>query len=330
MARTKAAPLGFAVAALLSVSAAVAGDADVVLRVGAKSASVADVTRRLAALPDFQRAALGASDDEVKRKFINDALVPELLFASEAEQRKLDQQPALQDRIRDGLRQAMERELRSETLAKKPVTPEAIKAYFDKHRDKFEVPRRIRIWRVLVKDEATAKKLISEAAGAGGPQRWSTFAREQSLDKATHQREGDLGFVREDGSTDTPQLRVNPALFAAADKLADGAIAPEPVAEGPNFAVVWRRGSMPAVKRSVEQEQESIRQVLEREYLDEARKALLNELRKTATKQNVDLVDQVPSSAFGDFKERQQHTFVPPHRTLAGSKIPKAVEGAVR
>jgi len=58
-----------------------------------------------------------------------------------------------------------------------------------------------------------AKRIIAESQGAGGPARWRNFARDNSLDAATKLRDGDLGFVRPDGSTETPQLRVDPLAF---------------------------------------------------------------------------------------------------------------------
>jgi peptidyl-prolyl cis-trans isomerase C len=180
------------------------------------------------------------------------------------------------------------------------VTADEIKAYFEANRSRFETPRRVHIWRILTDDEALAKKIIAESKGVDGISHWSQYARDNSLDKATHLRNGDLGFVHPDGNTDTPTLRVDPALFAAADKLSDGELAPEPMKEASHFAVLWRRGSSKGVTRTVAQEENSIRQVLERKRVEQARDELLDALRtKYVTVNNEGLLDAFHFSGEG-------------------------------
>ena len=50
-------------------------------------------------------------------------------------------------------------------------------------------------------------------------------------------------------------------------ELKDGEVVPEPVKEGPGFAVVWRRGSLEAVVRTLAQEGPAIRQILGRQKI---------------------------------------------------------------
>ncbi len=264
---------------LLAAPTVLAAVGKPVAQVGSEGVSAEALTRRLARIPDFQRSALGSTPDLLKRKVLENELIPDLLYAQEAARLKLDAQPAAQQRTRELLREAMERQLRLETAAKSPVTSDDIRAYFEANRSRFETPRRIHIWRILSDDEALAKRIIAESKGVDGIQHWSQFARDNSLDKATHLRNGDLGFVHPDGNTDTPTLRVDAALFAAADKLSDGELAPEPLKEGLHFAVLWRRGSMKGVSRTVAQEENSIRQVLERKRVEQARDELLGALR---------------------------------------------------
>ncbi len=249
---------------LLGASTVLAAAGKPVAQVGSESVSAEALTRRLAKIPDFQRAALGSTPDLLKRSVLQSELIPELLYAQEATRLKLDSQPGAQQRSRELLREAIERQIQKETAAQSPVTNDDIRGYFEANRGRFETPRRVHIWRILTDDEALAKKIIAESKGIDSVQRWSQFARDDSLDKATHLRNGDLGFVHPDGNTDTPTLRVDAALFAAADKLSDGELSPEPLKEGLHFAVIWRRGSIKGVTRTVAQEENSIRQVLER------------------------------------------------------------------
>jgi peptidyl-prolyl cis-trans isomerase C len=309
---------------LLTAPAVLGADEKPVAQVGQAAISSAALTRRLAKIPDFQRAALGDTPDKLKRAVLDTWLVPELLYAQEAQQKKLDRRPSVQRLERELLRRAMDRELLAQSAAQKPVGASDIQAYFEANRSRFETPRRVHVWRILTDDEALAKKILAESKGVDGIQRWSQFARESSLDKATHLRNGDLGFVHPDGNTDTPTLRVDPLLFAAADPLRDGELAAEPIRVGGHFAVIWRRGSRKGSVRTLAQETGSIRQVLERQRLESARAELLEGLRKKyVSASNEALLESfaftpegLPTRAVASARE--------PHAAAAGSSVPLA------
>ncbi|HYP89688.1 MAG TPA: peptidyl-prolyl cis-trans isomerase [Polyangiaceae bacterium] len=284
--------------ALLSATA-FAADAPPVVRAGPETADAAAVLRAIQRVPAFQLAELGADDAARRHAVVDRRLLPELLGAAEARARGLDKQPRTADRVRELYARAMDAELARSSAEQQPVTDADVQKYFDEHRERFETPRRIRIWRIVVADVELAKKIITESRGAGGPAKWRNFARDSSLDASTRFRDGDLGFVRADGSTETPQLRVDPALFAAVDKLADGELAAEPLPVSAGFAVVWRRGSLPAIARSVTQEASAIRTVLTRERLEAARKLLVSELRKQHVKLlDAELLETLPDPTF--------------------------------
>jgi hypothetical protein len=315
---------------MLLGSVAFAADVPPVVRAGAETADAAAVSRALAQVPAFQLAALGATDSERRKVVVEKLLVPELLAAAEARALGLDKQPRTQDRLRELYAHAVESELARGVSA---VSDAEVQAYFDQHRERFEVPRRIRIWRILVADEALAKRIIGESRGAGGPAKWRNFARDSSLDAATKFRDGDLGFVRPDGSTETPQLRVDPALFAAVDKLADGELVPEPLQVQAGFAVVWRRGSLPAITRSVAQEAPAIRGVLARERLEAARRQLLDELRRQRVKLfDLQLLETLPDAMFAPAEASARS--LPPLPSSspapAGAETPKPGESGTR
>ena len=314
---------------MLSAPAVFAADAKPVAKVGAAAVSAEDLSRRVASMPDFQRAALGDTPEQLKRRVLETRMVPDLLYAAEAQRLKIRDRPAVRDREREILRQAMERELRARNARVSPVTPADTKAYFEANRARFETPARVRIWRILSDDEALAKKIIEDARGVDGLKRWSQYAREHSLDKATQLRDGDLGFVHPDGKTDTPTLRVDPALFAAAEQLADGELAKEPLKEGTHWAVIWRRGSAPALARTLAQEEGSIRQVLERERLEKARQTLLGELRvKYVTMTNESLLDTLHFD--GEGLPSRENKGREAHAAPAGSSLPAPTERGAR
>jgi peptidyl-prolyl cis-trans isomerase C len=285
----------------LSATSLAADEGKVAITVGSATMTTTAIERRLAALPSYQLSRYGATPEAVRKGFAEQVLVPELLFGEEALRRKLEQSPALTARVKDLLKEALDRNLKEEALQKEPVTREELEKYFDENRTRFETPKRIRIWRVQVADEATAKKLIADSRGADGVQKWREFARESSLDKATAQRNGDLGFVRPDGSTDVPRVQVDPLVFNTADKVEDGALVAQPLKEGDRWSVIWRRGSIAALKRTLADEERSIRSLLERRRIDKARKDLLARLQKEQVKEShPDLLSHIDMRAYGE------------------------------
>jgi peptidyl-prolyl cis-trans isomerase C len=304
---------------------------EVVVTVGDSKLSVADIERRLRTVPVWQRGTLGTKPPEIRRHFVEKVLIPELLYAEEAKHRKLESDPAVHDRLRELLRQALENQLRETVASDSSVSADEVKAYYQQNLHRFHTPRRIKLWRILVGDEALAKKIISEVKGAGpeAAKRWTEHARQSSLDKATALRDGNLGFVHPDGQTEAPRVRVEPALFAAADKVKDGEIVAEPVKEGERWAVVWRRGSMEEVHRTLQQEEGAIRQVLKRKKLEDATSQLIDKLKKEQLKGvNEALLDYVEVDPYGDVGARKKPGVVP--RGAAGSPTPKPGERGTR
>jgi peptidyl-prolyl cis-trans isomerase C len=274
----------------------------VVVRAGRSELTQRDVERRLAALPAFQLEALGGTAGATRRRYVDEVLVPELLLDQAASEQKLEQEPAVAGRTRARLAEALVRELARGIERDRPVTEEDVRRAFDSEKESLNVPRRFRVYRILVGTEAEARRLIGEVRGTDGFTKWTTAAREQSLDKATNMRGGDLGFIRPDGSTDVPGLRVDPVLFSAAERVADGALVPDPVKENERFAVVWRRGSLPAERASFERQAPAIRQRLGRERLEAELSSLVDRLRKERVTQGAGaLVDQVVVDPFHDF-----------------------------
>lgn len=290
-----------ALLACVSATALAADDDKVAITVGSATMTVGAIERRLESMPSYQLGRYGSTPDAVRKGFTEQVLVPEMLFGEEALRRKLDQTPALKTKVKDLLKEALDRSLKEEALKKEPVTKEELQKYYDDNKSRFETPKRIRIWRVQVADEATAKKLIQDSRGADGVQKWREFARERSLDKATAQRNGDLGFVRPDGSTDVPRVQVDPVVFQTADKVTDGTLVAQPLKEGERWSVIWRRGSIAALKRTLEDEEKSIRSLLERRRIDKARKDLIATLQKTQVKEShPDLLSHIDMRAYGE------------------------------
>lgn len=262
----------------------------VVVTVGEVSVKQAELERRLASVPRFQLARYGDDDASIKRGFVDQVLVPEILYSTHADQEKLAGGPRARARLREARRQALVEGLRDEVEKQDPVTDAELQAYYDEHKDRFHTPERIQIWRILVKTEAEAKAVIAEATKAGDPKTWRKLARDKSIDKATAMRGGNLGFVLPDGQTNMPRVKVASALYTAAKEAKNGEILPKPVAEEKEWAVIWRRGSVAAVERTLESESRTIKKLLMQKKLDKKLEALLADLTKKHVTRNDDLL----------------------------------------
>jgi peptidyl-prolyl cis-trans isomerase C len=262
---------------------AAAGDARrdrVVARVGsAEAISVGAVEDHLAAVSPFQRASLGASADAVRRRFLTDVLVPERLFALGAQAQKLATQPRPAYDIERALSSAALRAIRDRVGPAAAIPMEDVQRYYDENRARYDTPERYQIWRILCKTRDEAQSVLDQARRDPTPKTFGELAREHSLDKATYLREGNLGFVTPGGGSNEPGLRADPAVVRAAQGVHDGELVGAPVAEGEYFSVVWRRGTIPANRRAVDDVAASIRDTISKTRVKEGTDKLVAALR---------------------------------------------------
>jgi len=303
-------------------------ESQVVAKVGSTAITVEDVERRLEALAPHQLASLGKTPAEIRRAYVEQVMVPEALFAAEARKRKLESQPAIRQKILGALRVARIAALREE-LASRGVDREEVLQYYAANKDRFESPERILVWRILCETEAQARKVIAEAKKNGSQEKWDELAREHSVDRATAMRQGNLGYLSPDGTSQYQGVKVSEAIVEAAAKLKDGELSPEPVREGDGYAVIWRKGSIPGVQRSVDDEIEAISQIIWRKKMEETRKALILELREKGLRDySPKLVDilAVDSEARLGFQKRPGMV----ERPATGKPAPTGVPGRMR
>ncbi|WP_438042565.1 peptidylprolyl isomerase [Sorangium sp. So ce128] len=297
---------------------AAAADA-LVARVGDAAIMASEVERRLAQVPPFQLQTFGRTPEEIRKNFVNQVLVRELLLAQGAAAQKLTERADVQDRVRGVLRSALLQRIQAEAAASSPVTDEEVRAYYEAHRDRFSSPAMVALWRILVPTRGEAEAILAELKKDPSPQRFKEIAREKSLDKATSMRGGDLGFVASDGTTSEPGLKVDPGLLSAAAGVKDAELVPEPVPEGDGFAVLWRRQSRKPVSRSLEQEAPSIRQILAHGKAEAQVKQLLDRLRvQDVSGHAPELVDLIDITSTGDLQPKRRPG------TLASGRRPGA------
>jgi peptidyl-prolyl cis-trans isomerase C len=325
---TRVDPAASAAASAAASSPPAASDELVVARVGKITLTAAQVNRRMAEVPPFRLRELGDSPEAIRRAFIDQVLVPELLLIQEAEARGLPQRPELAERIKGTLRSALLADLRKEA-AETSVTEDDVKAFYQANIAKFVAPQKVALWRILVGTEAEAKAIIAEVGATPDPKKWAELARAKSTDKASAMRGGNLGLVEPDGETGQRGVKVDKALVEAAKAVKDGDLVPEPVREGDGFAVLWKRQTMRPVTRSLESERAGIRQLLAQERVQAVAAELLTRLRAEVSEQHPEMTEVVTIDGQGDLS-RALRPGALPRTKRAGRPQPEPTPNGLR
>lgn len=262
--------------------------ARIVLTVGARRVTVGELEDHVAAIPLYQLSQFGGSKEAVARAYLDQVLVRDLVLAAGAEQRELDKQLPTKQLVERALSGATLRKNRINYASAASIPMADVQAYYDANRSRFDSPERINLWRILCKTRDEAISVLETARKESSIAKFNDLAREHSIDKATNLRGGNLGFVAPDGTSNEAGVKVDPALVRAAQTVKDGELVPQPVTEGSGFALVWRRSTVPANRRSVEESSPQIRSALFRERTEAAEKKLIDELRAKNLKEEND------------------------------------------
>jgi peptidyl-prolyl cis-trans isomerase C len=276
-------------------SADAARRAQVVVHLGpTRTITVGELEDRIAAVPPFQRATFGDTPDDVRRRFLTEVLLPETLLSLGAQGEKLDQKLPTSYAVERALSQATLRAIRSRIGPESAIPMADVQRYYDDHRARYDTPERYQLWRILCRTRDEAAEVIAAAKKEPTPKEFGELARDHSIDAATRLRAGNLGFVTADGTSNEPGLRVDPAVVRAAQGVRDGDIVPTPVPEGDGFAVVWRRGTIAATRRTVDDAAAQIRDTLWKERVKKETDELLASLRAARVRDvNEALLDSI-------------------------------------
>jgi peptidyl-prolyl cis-trans isomerase C len=260
-------------------AAADARRAAVVVTVGPRTMTVGELEDRIAALAPFQRDLFGKTPEEIRSRFLDDVVVPELVYAAGAEARGLDKNLATAHQLRRARSSATLRVIRRGIPSAEAIPMDEVRAYYDANRMHFDAPERINVWRILCKSKEDAATVIAEAEKALTTNKFNDLAREHSVDKATRYRGGNLGFLAPDGESNQAGLKVDVAIVRAAQGVKDGELVRAAVQEGDGWAVVWRRTTVPPSRRTVEEAAAQIRNTMHRQRTEAVEKKLIDELR---------------------------------------------------
>jgi peptidyl-prolyl cis-trans isomerase C len=259
-----------------------------VAHVGQRIITVGELEDQLAHVPAFQLVSFGATPAEARQTFLQEVVIRDALLSAGAEKRKVDADPLVRMQLARARATLSLRAAEGTVGAIEGITKEDIAHYYDAHRSDYEKDARILVWHIVVKTREEAQKILDAVKKDGTTKEFTRIARDESLDKVTNLRSGNLGFIGPDGTSSEAGIKVDPNVVRAAQVVKDGEFASEPVAEGELFAVVWRRGSTPAQKRPLEDASAEIRETVHKQRLEAARKKLIEDLR-TKSLRDVDV-----------------------------------------
>ncbi len=263
--------------------------AQIVAKIGRTSVTLGELEARLATVPRFQLATFGSTPAEIRTRFLQAVIVPEVLYALAAEDKHIDQSPLGRHEKNRVLSDGTIRAVKATVPKARDLSDDAVKRYFDDHKSRFEGEEGILVWRILCATREEALTVLELAKKTPTVDAFGTLARERSIDKATNLRNGNVGFLASDGTSNEAGLKVDPELVKAASQVKDGEFVKDPVKEGEHFAVVWRRGTRAATHHSKESVEPQIRDAMVREAGEKEVEKTLADL-KTKNVKDVDLL----------------------------------------
>ncbi len=276
-----------------SPSASVAADpleldpelaAKVLAKVGDRQITLGDYASALARMDQFER--LRYQTPERRRQLLQELINAELL-AAEARRRGLAELPETQERVRQLLRDELQRDLRVKLMRPGELPEAEVRSYYEAHKADFADPERRRVAVIVLEDEAKASRVLAEAR-AGGAVEWGQLVRAHSVDQAPNptataplELAGDLGIVSPPGEPRGSNPRVPEGVRAAVFTLAKvGDVAEQLVQDGKRYYVVKLTGLTEARTRSYAEAERSLRVTLAQQQLEAAEQKYEQELRQ--------------------------------------------------
>ncbi len=187
----------------------------VVARVGDTAITVGRLTDEINKQNPFVR--LRFTSLEQRKRFLMSMIRFEVM-AQEAKKRKLDRDPKVIREVKKAMINAMMLKLRKELVKMQDITDKEIADHYQKNIRLYKQPAQARVSLLLMKTEAEVKKVLAQVKKKPkSPKRFAELVTVHSVDQATRNRRGDLGYFRKD-SKNHPK-----PLLDAAFELAGGA-----------------------------------------------------------------------------------------------------------
>lgn len=264
----------------------------VLLKVGDTTITAAQFAERLSELSPYLRARYNSP--ERRREFLDNMVRFELL-AIAAREKGLDKAPEVERTRKEVMVQKLMESLFEENGIKPAEVTEAeIKAYYDANHDEFSKPEQVRASHILIKNRATAERVLKEVLrsasepsadhNASSAEKFRILAREHNQDPATKERFGDLRFFSRPENKGPADADVPDAVRLAAFGIAAiGGVHPDLVQSDQGFHIIKLTGKRAALVRTLDEARRLIQNRLWRERREQAIEKFIAELRSKAS-----------------------------------------------
>ncbi|MER2604396.1 MAG: peptidylprolyl isomerase, partial [Siculibacillus sp.] len=238
--------LALAVAAGLAFVGAASAQDKVLAKIDGQPITEAD----LAAMTTQLGPQLAQIPEEMRKRVVLDRLVDSRLIAAAAAKAGLDQGATYKARMEQVRQQLLVSEF-VKTQVEAAVTPEMIKARYDKDAAAFDPPEEMRARHILVKTEDEAKAVIADLAKGGD---FAKLAAEKSQDPGSARDGGDLGFFSAGDMV--------PEFETATAALKPGEVTKEPVKSQFGFHVIKLEEKRKQPLPTLDQVKDQVRQAV--------------------------------------------------------------------
>lgn len=218
---------------------------------------------------EVEKAKVTVTDEDINKEM---AVYIEQFGSEEA----LDQALANYNMTREDLIKEMKLNLGLKKVLepKATVTDDDVKKYFDEHKEEYNTPEQVQVSSILVGTQAEAEEVISQLNSGTD---FAQLAKEKSLDTATKDKGGDLGYF---GRGEQEEVVEEAAFKLEVDQIS-GALKTE---EG--YQVIKVTGHKEAAAATFEEKKEAIREGLLSEQLGGIYDTWLKEVKEKAVIKN--------------------------------------------
>ncbi len=247
--------------------------AEVLAKVDDVTITVGEFQERINQQSPYVRARYTSM--ERKKEFL-DNLVRFEVLAKEAERRGLTKDPEV---VRT-MKQVMIQKLLKDQFDKQrieDISDEECKKFYDAHPEQFNKPEEVRVSSILVKDGATAKKVMSDPRIKGvDNQQFRNLVAEYSQDLATKDRGGDLRYF------DAKTKDVPKPIVDASFKMSNIGDVSTPVKTDQGTVILKLTGRRKALMRTFDEVKQQIRNQIYRDKRQDSMEAFVKNLRDKA------------------------------------------------
>jgi hypothetical protein len=233
-----------------AASAGIALDSQAIAQVGSEVVTAGEVHKAFAGLPAIELQAMTSSPRDLVLRYLQQGPVDQRLLARASLDRGALDHREVRIRVDKVYAEAFTR-IALQSAGATDITDADIADYYASHSADYHTDDRVHLAHVLASSEASASVALARASADPTREGWSKLASDMSQDATTRYSAGDLGFITRDGRQVGSEFAVPSAVASAAFELADGAIGARVVQSPEGFHVLWRKGSVKGVTKSV-------------------------------------------------------------------------------